>query len=43
MATSSEVREELTRVLGRDLLGPWGGAEEELPPGSKPRERYLVG
>jgi hypothetical protein len=43
MGTSYEVREELTRILGRDLLGPWGGVDEELPPGSKPRERYLVG
>jgi hypothetical protein len=43
MATSYEVREELTGILGRDLLGPWSGLEEELPPGSNPRERYLVG
>ena len=43
MATSYEVREELGGILARDLLGPWGGPEEELTPGSNPRERYLVG
>jgi hypothetical protein len=43
MATSYEVREELTQILGRDLLGPWEGPAEELAPGSNPRERYLVG
>jgi hypothetical protein len=43
MVTSYEVREELTGILGRDLLGPWVGPDEELAPGSNPRERYLVG
>ena len=32
-----------TGILSRDLLGPWDGPEEELAPGSNPRERYLVG
>lgn len=43
MATSYEVRDELTAFIEKDLLGPWEGQEEELPPGSAPRERYLVG
>lgn len=45
MTTSYEVRAELADILARDLLGPWGGPDEELPPGSgsKPRERYIVG
>ncbi|HEX3426402.1 MAG TPA: DISARM system helicase DrmA [Acidimicrobiales bacterium] len=40
---SFEVRAELERLLERDLLGPWDGPEEELPPGSSPAERYLLG
>ena len=43
MTTWNEVREELAGILARDLLGPWAGPEEELAPGSNPRERYLVG
>jgi hypothetical protein len=43
MTTSYEVREELVGILRRDLLGPWGDPEEELTPGSNPRERYVVG
>ncbi|MBX6749284.1 MAG: helicase [Micromonosporaceae bacterium] len=43
-ATSDQVRDELEKLIARDLLGPWGGDEEELPPrGMGPRERYLVG
>ncbi|MGH3274747.1 MAG: DISARM system helicase DrmA, partial [Streptosporangiaceae bacterium] len=42
-ATSFEVRAELEQLLERDLLGPWDGPEEELPPGSSPAERYLLG
>ena len=42
-ATSFEVRGELEGLLERDLLGPWEGPEEELPPGSSPAERYLLG
>ncbi|HEY8532994.1 MAG TPA: DISARM system helicase DrmA [Micromonospora sp.] len=43
-ATSYQVRDELVDYIRRDLLGPWGGAEEELPPRAMgPRERYLVG
>jgi hypothetical protein len=40
---SFEVRAELERLLERDLLGPWDGPEEELPPGGSPAERYLLG
>ncbi|MGH3221077.1 MAG: DISARM system helicase DrmA [Streptosporangiaceae bacterium] len=42
-ATSFDVRAELEDLLERDLLGPWDGLEEELPPGSSPAERYLLG
>ncbi|MER7165308.1 DISARM system helicase DrmA [Micromonospora sp. NPDC000207] len=43
-ATSYQVRDELEELIGRDLLGPWGGEDEEFPPGAMgPRERYLVG
>lgn len=41
--TSFEVRGELETLLERDLLGPWDGPEEELPPGVPPSERYLLG
>ncbi len=41
--TSLEVRAELEDRLERDLLGPWDGPEEELPPGTSPAERYLLG
>jgi len=36
------VRGQLETILERDLLGPWGGEEEELA-GEGPRSRYLVG
>jgi hypothetical protein len=42
-ATSFQVRAELENLLERDLLGPWDGPEEELPPGTSPAERYLLG
>ena len=42
-ATSTQVRDELESLLVRDLLGPWDGPEEELPPGVPPSERYLLG
>ncbi len=42
-ASSFAVRAELEELLERDLLGPWDGAREELPPGSSPAERYLLG
>jgi hypothetical protein len=42
-ATSYEVRAELEDLLVRDLLGPQDGQEEELPPGTPPAERYLLG
>jgi hypothetical protein len=37
------VRAELEDRLARDLLGPWDGPEEELPPRESPAERYLLG
>jgi len=30
-------------MLERDLLGPWDGPTEELPPSTTPGERYLLG
>ncbi len=41
--TSRQVRAELERFLVRDLLGPWAGEEEELPAGTVPSERYILG
>jgi Helicase conserved C-terminal domain len=41
--TSFEVRAELEDRLERDLLGPWDGPEEELPPSTPPAARYLLG
>lgn len=41
--SSAQVRAELERFLVRDLLGPWAGEEEELPAGTKPSERYILG
>ena len=41
--TSYEVRAQLEQRLERDLLGPWDGPHEELPPGTAPAERYLLG
>ena len=41
--TSRQVRDELAQYLSRDLLGPWLGPDEELPYGSTPSERYIVG
>src|SRR6266704_569385 len=43
-ASSYRVRDELAGLIERDLLGPWGGEAEVLPPRSAgPGERYLVG
>ncbi|MFI7207747.1 DISARM system helicase DrmA [Micromonospora aurantiaca (nom. illeg.)] len=43
-ASSYQVRDELEDLIGRDLLGPWDGENEEFRPGAMgPRERYLVG
>jgi hypothetical protein len=42
-ATSFEVRDKLEKLLERDLLGPWDGPDEELPPRTSPAERYLLG
>ncbi|MEV6872232.1 DISARM system helicase DrmA [Amycolatopsis sp. NPDC051128] len=41
--TSRQVRSELERFLVRDLLGPWAGDMEELPAGTIPSERYILG
>ena len=41
--TSYAVRSALEDLLERDLLGPWDGPAEELPPGTTPGERYLLG
>jgi hypothetical protein len=41
--SSIEVRAELEKLLERDLLGPWDGPDEELPPGMSPAGRYLLG
>ncbi|WP_157155700.1 DISARM system helicase DrmA [Diaminobutyricimonas sp. LJ205] len=40
-ATSAEVRDKLINLLQRDLVGPWGGADETV--NGTPRGRYLVG
>ncbi|MGH3260228.1 MAG: hypothetical protein ACRDOU_33320 [Streptosporangiaceae bacterium] len=43
-ASSYRVRDELAGLIERDLLGPWDGELEVLPPRSAgPGERYLVG
>ncbi len=39
--TSAQVRAELLDMLGRDLVGPWGGPTEEIV--GTPRARYLAG
>ncbi|XVQ89181.1 DISARM system helicase DrmA [Microbispora siamensis] len=42
--TSFDVRGEFQKLVERDLLGPYDGDFEELPPKAiGPRERYLVG
>ncbi|MFE6103966.1 DISARM system helicase DrmA [Streptomyces laurentii] len=41
---SYDVRDGLEKYISQDLLGPWDGDVEELPPHSAgPRDRYLVG
>jgi hypothetical protein len=42
-AGGTDVRAELESMLERDLLGPWDGPNEELPAGTTPGERYLLG
>ncbi|HEY9476175.1 MAG TPA: hypothetical protein VIS06_20280, partial [Mycobacteriales bacterium] len=43
-ASSCQIRDEVVDLVHRDLLGPWDGEAEHLPPkASGPRERYLVG
>jgi hypothetical protein len=41
--TGYDVRARLEDLLERDLLGPWDGPTEELPPGTTPGGRYLLG
>jgi len=41
--TSFEVRALLEDLLEKDLLGPADGSDEELPAGTIPAERYLLG
>ncbi|MDV7246235.1 MULTISPECIES: DISARM system helicase DrmA [Rhodococcus] len=41
--SSRQARAELERFLVRDLLGPWAGDTEELPAGTIPSERYILG
>src|SRR4051794_32063057 len=41
--TAYEVRAQFEDLLERDLLGPWDGPTEELPPRTSPGERYLLG
>lgn len=41
ISTSTEVRGELVDLVERDLVGPWGGATEEIV--GTPRARYLAG
>ena len=41
--TGFDVRAELEAMLERDLLGPADGPTEELPAGTTPGERYLLG
>ncbi len=41
--TSFEVRDLLEQRLEKDLLGPADGPDEELPAGTIPAERYLLG
>jgi hypothetical protein len=43
MTSSTEVRTSLESLLERDLLGPWDGPTEELPPRVISTERYLLG
>jgi hypothetical protein len=38
-----DVRAKLEDMLERELLGPWDGPHEELPAGTTPGERYLLG
>jgi hypothetical protein len=43
-SSSFQVRDELEKLVRRDLLGPWDGEDEEFAPKAMgPRERYLVG
>lgn len=41
--SARQVRDSLASLVSRDLLGPWQGDHEELPFGTTPSERYIVG
>ena len=41
--TPDDLRDQLTQMVIKDLLGPAGGDEEELDKDERVRERYLVG
>jgi hypothetical protein len=41
--TGYDARAELESLIERELLGPWDGPAEELPAGTSPGERYLLG
>ena len=46
LTESAEVREEIVRALGLDLIGPWAGhplADERLPGWVRPSNWYLTG
>jgi hypothetical protein len=43
MSDGYEIRAALEDLVVRDLLGPWDDPEEELPRGTTPGERYLLG
>src|SRR5271157_4081457 len=44
LTTPDQIRDELTAIVIKDLLGPAGGSEEELSQHEdRVRERYLVG
>ena len=43
LPTPHDLRDQLTAMVINDLLGPAGGADEELDKDERIRERYLVG
>ena len=46
LTEAAEVREEIVRALGLDLIGPWAGhplADERLPGWVRPSNWYLTG
>ena len=43
IASPSQIRDEFENLIVRDILGPFGDADEMLPEFPVPRDRYLVG